>query len=216
MQRVNPKIILYMQESIFPRYENVDKAHNIHHILKVIDNSLEIASEYDVDPDMVYTIAAYHDLGIPQGRKTHHLTSGALLAADEKLTQWFTADEIVTMREAIEDHRASAERPPRSIYGCIIAEADRDLRPEVILQRTWLYGLKYAPELTRAQQVERLYQHMLEKYAEGGYMKLWLHARKNAEGLARLREMIADKEGLWAYVLAHANDWEAAPGKELE
>ena len=118
------------------------------------------------------------------------------------------------MKEAVEDHRASAKAPPRSIYGCIIAEADRDLRPEIILQRTWLYGLKYAPNLNRAQQVERLYNHMLEKYAEGGYMKLWLNARKNMEGLTRLREMIADKERLWAYVLAHADEWEAQAAPE--
>ena len=207
MQTVNPKIILYIQENIFPRYEAVDEAHNLVHIRQVIDNALEIAQDYDVDINMVYTIAAYHDVGIPQGRKTHHITSGAILAEDARLLAWFTPGEIITMQQAIEDHRASAEAPPRSLYGCIIAEADRDLRPETILQRTWLYGLKHEPTFTREQQFERLYDHMLEKYAEGGYLKLYLNSRKNMEGLTALRAMIADKEALRSYVMTHADRW---------
>ena len=185
MKTVNPKIILYAQESIFPRYEKVDEAHNMHHIRQVIANSLEIAAEYDVNPDMVYTIAAYHDLGIPQGRKTHHLTSAAILALDKKLLEWFSPEEITLMKEAVEDHRASAKAPPRSIYGCIIAEADRDLRPEIILQRTWLYGLKYAPNLNRAQQVERLYNHMLEKYAEGIDIVYGVRSSRDTDGFMK-------------------------------
>ena len=210
MQNVNPEIILYIQENIFPRYRGVDAAHDLTHIEQVIENALEIAADHDVDHNMVYTIAAYHDVGISQGRKTHHLTSAAILREDGALRAWFSPEEIEIMVEAVEDHRASSEAPPRSLYGCIIAEADRDLRPETILQRTWLYGLRHEPTFTREQQFDRLYGHLQEKYMEGGYLKLWLHTRKNMEGLARLRDMASDRDSLKTYVLSQADSWETA------
>lgn len=215
-QAVSADLVRYLADTLLPGYERFDLAHNVTHIRTVIENSMELAQSYDVHPDMVYTIAAYHDIGLSQGRETHHLTSGRMLAGDARLLQWFTPQQIIVMREAIEDHRASASSPPRSIYGCIIAEADRDLRPETIIMRCYQYGLSHYPELSFDGQFDRLYAHLQEKYGEGGYMRLWLHGSKNELGLARLRAMLADREALRAYVEQRASAWAggAAPGGE--
>ncbi len=215
-QTVSADLVHYLADTLFPTYERFDPAHNITHIRAVIENSMELAQSYDVVPDMVYTIAAYHDIGIPLGRKTHHLTSGQILSEDDNLLRWFTPQQITVMREAIEDHRASAASPPRSIYGCIIAEADRDLRLESVIMRCYQYGVSHYPELSFDEQFDRLYSHMQEKYGEGGYLRLWLRTPKNERGLAQLRGMLSDQAALHAYVQQHAAAWacKSEPGGE--
>ena len=51
-----------------------------------------------------------------------------------------TDEQLLQMKEAIEDHRASNKQAPRTIYGMIVAEADRIIDPEVTLRRTVQYG----------------------------------------------------------------------------
>lgn len=91
----------------------------------VIRQSLEIAWHYAVNIEMVYAIAAFHDLGLAIDRKTHHLESGRIVREYQRLVEWFTQEEIETMAQAVEDHRASLDHEPRSIYGKIVAEGDR-------------------------------------------------------------------------------------------
>ena len=110
-------LIHYIETEIIPRYELFDKAHNLSHVRTVIKESLSLATKYNVNESMAYTIAAYHDTGLCRDRATHHLISGTILKQDETLRQWFSEEEIDTMKEAVEDHRASADHEPRSIYG---------------------------------------------------------------------------------------------------
>lgn len=186
----------YIYEKIIPQYINFDKAHQVDHVEYVIEESLKLALHYEVDPSMVYTIAAYHDLGLCEGREFHHIVSGKMLLADETLRRWFTDDQMQQMKEAIEDHRASNKYAPRSIYGKIVAEADRMIDPEVTLRRTVQYGLSHYPEMNQEQQYERFCKHLADKYAEGGYLKLWIPQSQNAVRLAELRRLIEDKDKL--------------------
>ena len=140
-------IVEFVETQILPQYAGFDKAHNISHANKVIRSSLELARTMGADLNMAYVIAAYHDLGLSGPRAIHHLTSGKILAADARLKRWFTPEQIKLMREAVEDHRASASRAPRSIYGKIVAEADRDLTPETVIRRTIQYGHANYPQL---------------------------------------------------------------------
>ena len=94
------------------------------------------------------------------------------------------------MREAIEDHRASASRQPRSIYGKIVAEADRDLDTEVIFRRAIQFGLERYPEKDKEAQWERFRQHMQEKYARGGYVRLWIPNSPNRLHLMEIQAII--------------------------
>ena len=87
---------------------------------------------------------------------------------------------------------------PRSMLGCIIAEADRDVEPETIVRRTVEYGLSHYPSLDLEGHWQRTLEHLHEKYAEGGYIKLWLPDSPNAAPLAELRALIRDEARLRA------------------
>ena len=186
----------YIETEIIPRYEHFDKAHNLSHVQTVIEESLSLAAKYGVNESMAYTIAAYHDTGLCRDRATHHLLSGEILKQDETLRQWFSEEEIETMKEAVEDHRASTDHEPRSIYGKIVAEADRVIDPVITLRRTVQYGLKQKPEAEEEWHYQRFCQHLMEKYAPGGYLKLWFPESKNAERLKELQKIIADETQL--------------------
>lgn len=187
-------LIRYSETEIIPRYEYFDKAHNLSHVQTVIAESLALAKLYpEADERLVYTIAAYHDTGLCRDRTTHHIVSGEILMADTTLRQWFSEEEIQTMKEAVEDHRASTDHAPRSIYGKIVAEADRIIDPDITLRRTVQYGLKQSPTADEEWHYRRFYNHLMEKYAPGGYLKLWFPDSKNAERLKELQAIIADE-----------------------
>lgn len=186
----------YIESEIIPRYDNFDAAHGRDHVEYVISQSLKLSEYYDVDRDMVYTIAAYHDTGLAVDRKTHHLESGRIIRSDRNLRQWFSEGQIETMALAVEDHRASSDHEPRSIYGKIVAEADRQIDPETIIRRTVQYGLSHYPELDREGHWQRMLDHLNEKYAEGGYLRLWIPESDNAGKLKELHEIIKDRDYL--------------------
>ena len=183
-------IVSYIESEIIPRYDHFDAAHQRDHVNMVIKQSLEIAEHLDVDKDMVYVIAAYHDTGLCGGREHHHEVSAQIIKADENLRKWFTEEQIQTIADAAEDHRASAKYEPRTIYGRIVAEADRFIDPETIVRRTIQYGLDHYPELSKEQQYDRMMQHLHEKYGRNGYLKLWFPESPNAARLEKLRQMI--------------------------
>ena len=189
----SPGLQAYIEAEILPRYDAFDKAHRRPHVERVIRDALALAAFYPVDRDMVYAAAAYHDTGLCEGREVHHLVSGRIIREDSVLPRWFSPEQIETVAQAAEDHRASLKNAPRSIYGRIIAEADRQIEPETIIRRTVQYGLAHYPEIDREGHWARTLEHLHEKYAEGGYLRLWIPESPNAEKLAQLRRMIADE-----------------------
>lgn len=193
---MNEELIEYLEREVVPLYDGFDGAHRRDHARMVIDRSLEIARHYPVRMDMVYVIAAFHDLGLAIDRKTHHLESGRILRQAGHLRKWFSAGDIETMAQAVEDHRASSDHEPRSIYGKIVAEADRCIVPESIVRRALQFGLDHYPELNREGQWRRVLSHLHDKYAEGGYLKLYFPESPNVKRLEELRQIIRDKPRL--------------------
>ena len=193
---MTPSLVRYIEDEIIPRYAAFDKAHREDHARAVIDRALAMGRNYPIDEDMLYTAAACHDLGLAVDRKTHHLESGKIIRADERLREWFTPDEVETIAQAAEDHRASATTPPRSLYGALVAEADRMIVPETIIRRTVQFGLSHYPELDKEGHWQRTLEHLHEKYAEGGYLHLLIPGSPNEEPLARLRAIIRDTDRL--------------------
>ncbi|MBP5719673.1 MAG: HD domain-containing protein [Bacteroidales bacterium] len=186
----------YIETSVIPRYAAFDKAHREDHARAVIDRALAMGKAYDIDEDMLYTAAACHDLGLAVDRKTHHLESGKIIRAHARLREWFSEEQIETIAQAAEDHRASATTPPRSIYGALVAEADRMIVPETIIRRTVQFGFSHYPELDKEGHWQRTLEHLHEKYAEGGYLHLLIPGSPNEEPLARLRAIIKDEAHL--------------------
>lgn len=195
-QQVNLDIMSFVEQQILPRYNAFGRSHGLGHVQRVIKSSLQLASMIGADLNMSYVIAAYHDLGMEGPRAIHHITSGKILLADVRLRKWFSAEQIKIMKEAVEDHRASASREPRSIYGKIVAEADRDLEPEVVFTRAILFGIEHNPELDKEGQWARFNHHMEEKYSTNGYMRLWIPGSPNEKKLREVRETIANKKQL--------------------
>lgn len=191
--KMNQECIDYIESEILPRYASFDKAHQNDHVDRVIQESLRLAQYYEVNPDMVYVIAAYHDVGLVEGRERHHLVSGSLLQADQKLRNWFSEEEIQLMKEAVEDHRASNKHEPRSIYGKIVSEADRVIDAETTFRRTVQYGLSHYPEMSLEEHYLRFRDHLITKYGEGGYLKLWIPQSDNAERLQEIRGILKNE-----------------------
>ena len=113
--KVNLDIMEFVERNILKRYNAFDEAHNIDHAMRVIKASIELAENLGANVDMAYVVAAYHDLGLEKERATHHLESGKILKADKRLEKWFDAQQIEIIKQAVEDHRASLSRMPRSI-----------------------------------------------------------------------------------------------------
>ena len=198
MMKNNPSLDLveFIETQILPRYTVFDKAHNLSHAQQVIAQSLQLARQLGADMDMAYVVAAYHDLGLEGPRAVHHLTSGKILMQDARLKKWFAPEQLRMMKEAVEDHRASASRAPRSLYGKIVAEADRDIDSDTVFRRTIQFGLSNYPELDREGHWKRFQEHMQSKYSKDGYIKLWIPNSPNAQRLNALRNIIAQPEQL--------------------
>ena len=195
---ISAELIHYIEQQILPRYEHFDAAHQRNHAEEVIARSLALAEHYEVNINMVYAIAAYHDTGLCEGRDTHHLVSGRIIREDKKLRGWVDEEQIETMAQAAEDHRASSEHEPRSIYGKIVAEADRLITPEKVIRRTIQYTQDHFPEYDKEQQYERFREHLLEKYSDTGYLRLWIPESDNATQLEKLRKIIRDETAMRA------------------
>ena len=189
-------LVEFVETQILPRYAAFDRAHNMEHVTRVIRSSLELVKTTGADVNMAYAIAAYHDLGMIGHRADHHLRGGKILATDARLKKWFSPEQIKIMKEAVEDHRASASRAPRSIYGKIVAEADRDIDTETVIRRTIQFGLSNYPEMDKEGHWKRFKEHLDNKYSKDGYIRLWIPNSPNAKKLSELRDLIAQPERL--------------------
>jgi len=193
---VSLDIMEFVERNILKRYNAFDAAHNMTHVNRVIKASVQLARRMGADINMAYVVAAYHDLGLEVERATHHIESGKILKADRRLDKWFSAQQIEIMRQAVEDHRASASRAPRNIYGKIVAEADRDLEPMSVIRRTIQFGLAHYPEKTKEEHWDRFVEHLQQKYSSAGYIKLWIAGSDNEQNLRELRRIINDRQQL--------------------
>ena len=210
-------LLKYIYEDIVPEYASFDPAHREDHALTVIGQAMELldrmpiwlkehpedAKVWDVpvDRDVLMAAAACHDLGLINGRDNHHLDSGKIIRTDERLREWFTPEQIETIAQAAEDHRASGKSAPRSIYGMLVAEADRVIEGDTIIRRTIQFGFKHYPDLDREGHMARAITHLREKYGRGGYLKLWIPWSDNAARLNELQDIIADDEAVRKAIL---------------
>ena len=183
---MNEELVQYVENEVFPLYNRNEEGHGINHIKTVIKRSLELAKGYNVDLDMVYTIASYHDLGHYIDRNTHEIISAKMFMQDEKIT---------IIKEAIEDHRASSNHELRTIYGRIISTADRTIIDiDNTIKRSYSYGKRNYVGLSEKEQIERVYLHLTEKYGENGYAKVYLEDKEFEDALDKLRQVLSNKE----------------------
>lgn len=195
----------YIFNEIVPKYSSFDTAHKEDHALTVISQAMnllekmpeDVRNVQEINEEMLLTAAACHDLGLVNGRERHHLDSGTIIRSDERLREWFTQEQIETIAQAAEDHRASGKSEPRSLYGMLVAEADRVIDGETIIRRTIQFGFTNYPGLDREGHIRRAIDHLREKYGRGGYLKLWIPWSDNAARLSALQDIIADDSAVY-------------------
>jgi uncharacterized protein len=195
----------YIFNEIVPKYSSFDTAHKEDHALTVISQAMnllermpeDVRNVQEINEEMLLTAAACHDLGLVNGRERHHLDSGTIIRSDARLREWFTQEQIETIAQAAEDHRASGKSEPRSLYGMLVAEADRVIDGETIIRRTIQFGFTNYPGLDREGHIRRAIDHLREKYGRGGYLKLWIPWSDNAVRLNALQDIIADDSAVY-------------------
>ncbi len=194
-KELNEELVEYIKNEIFPLYDRNEFAHGINHIKTVIRRSLELADGYDVDFNIVYTVAAYHDLGHFIDRKRHEIISAEIFMKDENIKRWFADEQRMVIKEAIEDHRASCNHVPRTIYGKIVSTADRTIVDiDNTIKRSYTYGKKNYIGLSEEEQFDKVYEHLVEKYGERGYAKVYLEDKEFDEAVGKLRQALENRE----------------------
>ena len=185
----------YIENNIFLEYEKNDKGHNLQHIDYVINRSIKFANTIpDINYNIVYTVAAYHDIGHHIDPKKHELISAEIMYDDDKLKEFFNDEERIIIKEAIEDHRASSNHEPRSIYGKIVSTADRNNTVEACLRRSYCYNKKLHPEFNDEQIFEDCHYHLNDKFGENGYAKFYFKDEEYEKFLTDIRDILANKD----------------------
>ena len=177
----------------------------------VIRRTFEIVTEYiesedynneELNPDILYIVSAYHDIGDHIDRKKHHIISGEIMYIDGNLDEFISKKEKKIAKEAIEDHRASSDKHPRSIYGRIILTADRNNNVENFFRRRITYCLEKHPEYTVEQVQEEVYTSANKKFGKEGYAldKDYMPSKKLNKYLKTINELLLDRKKFDALV----------------
>ena len=195
MLKINPELRKHIETAVFPEYQKNEPAHNLNHIKYVIDRSFKFAQTIpDINYSIVYVVAAYHDIGHHIDPKKHETISAEIMQKDQKLRDFFSEDELKTIKEAIEDHRASSDHEPRSIYGKIVSTADRNNSVESCLERSYYYGKRLNPEYSDEELFNRAYEHLKLKFGENGYAKFFFEDAEYEKFLSDIRKLLSDKK----------------------
>ncbi|CAH2215305.1 HD domain-containing protein [Tepidibacter aestuarii] len=176
---INKELKNYIEENILPLYYNLDDAHTIDHARDVIEKSIKLSSFFNnIDENLVYAIAAYHDVGLASGdRKNHHIESEIFVRNDDKLKTFFSDEEINIIAVGCREHRTSSKETPSSVYSCIVSDADGTDPIEIMIERSYHYAHKnYTCEILKNDNkiYEDIYDHLLNKYGKNGYCRYHL------------------------------------------
>ena len=206
---MNKELVDYIEKEIFPLYNKNEEGHGLKHIETVIERSLKFAKDYDANIDMVYTIAAYHDLGHHIDRKRHEIISAQIFIEDENMKKWFSDEQRKIIKDAIEDHRASSNHEPRTIYGKIVSTADRTIvKIDNTIKRSYSYGKRNYQGITEEEQIQKVYEHLKDKYGEKGYAKVYLEDKEFDEAMKEFRKALKDKDSFIQRIRKVAKDME--------
>ncbi len=191
---IKNELFLYINNNILPQYNDDNSGHGTEHIKYVIRRCMDFSQKLDnVDINLLYTAAAYHDIAHRIDPKNHEMLSAKIFINDEIIKSFFNEIEIIIIKEAIEDHRASAKNAPRSIYGKILSSADRSTDVDEFLRRTHAYTLKHFPDSTDEEILQRAISHTREKYGKAGYAKHYLPDPEFDEFINEMQHLLNDE-----------------------
>ena len=195
IREINKELIKYIEEKIFPIYDTFDKGHDLNHIEAVIERALELAKSIDgINFNIVYASAALHDIGIQVQRKNHALYSGQFVEQNHELGKFFASEEIKIIKEAVEDHSTSRGIEPRSIYGKIVCDADKDNDLETSLLRAYEFTKKYYSDYSEEECIKNVFEQLQLKFGKDGKVRFWINNEKQQEFLNRMRQLANNEE----------------------
>ena len=196
---VNLKLKEYVEEKIFPQYSKNDQGHGILHILEVIRRSfvLNKSLNLNLDPNMMYVIAASHDLGKYLEHETgekHAKIAGRKFIENQEFSKFFTQDQRFIIKEAIEDHSSSLEEMPRSDYGKLVSSADRNTTIEMVFIRSFFVGKRKNPDQNMEDYLEFTLNRLRKRYSVEDSENMFFADKDYECFLSDMRELLKDGE----------------------
>ena len=210
IDKVNKELKNYIENNIFPEYSKNDSGHDINHIQYVIDRSFKFADTIpDINYDIVYTIASYHDINKYINSSIHEKIAAEYFNNDTNIKKFFNPKQRKLIKEAIEDHRASSSHTPRSIYGRIVSTADKYNSVDQCLLSSYTFGKKEHPEMNDQELFERAHDHLNKKFGVNGYAKLYFKDEQYENFLKEIQNLLADKNHFIEVQRNYINDLKA-------
>ena len=203
---MNRELKHYIITEVKSKYKTFDKGHNISHFNFVTRNCVNYGKKLidqgiNVDLDIAYVVGAFHDIGIQDGREGHALASGKYVRADKMLAKHYSPEIVEMIAQAVEDHSSHLKYEPRSIYGKIVADADRNNTLYLVFSRPIKYGLKNEPKtFSREDHINRVYEFVGEKFGRNGYVKYWLDIPDTKQAQQQVWNLLDDEEKCKAYI----------------
>lgn len=195
----------YINKDIKNLYKTFDKAHSISHFNFVTNNCLVYGKRLqekgmDIDLEIAYVVGALHDIGIAKGREGHARSSGEMVRKDKELSKFFETDQIELIAQAVEDHSSHLEYEPRSIYGKIVADADRNNTMYLVFSRPIKFEIKNGEKGDRESYIDRVYSFVQKKFGRHGYVKYWLDIPETTKEQEKIWTLLDDKEKCKQYI----------------
>lgn len=195
----------YITTEIKSKYKTFDKGHNVSHFNFVTKNCVNYAKQLNekgenIDLDIAYIVGAFHDIGIVYGRENHALSSGKIVRSDKMLKKFYDEQTIEMIAQAVEDHSSHLEYEPRSIYGKLVADADRNNSVYLVFSRPIKFALKHEKGLTKQEHLERVYEFVQKKFGKNGYVKYWLDVDDTRKAQQKIWDLLENKELCLAYL----------------
>ena len=98
-------------------------------------------------------------------------------------------------------HTSHLTYEPRSIYGKIVADADRNNTKYLVFSRPIKYGLKNEPKtFTKQQHIDRVYDFVQNKFGRNGYVKYWLDIPDARKEQTEVWNLLDDEEKCKVYI----------------
>ena len=196
----------YILKQIKPKYKNFDKGHNISHFNFVTNNCISYAKQLiqkgeNIDLDIAYIVGAFHDIGLMIEREGHAKHSAEIVRDDAMLKKYYSDETISMIAEAVEDHSSHLSYEPRSIYGKIVADADRNNSVYLVFSRPIKYGLKNEPkDWSKEQHINRVYEFVNNKFGRNGYVKYHLDIPDTTKEQQKVWSLLDNEEKCKAYI----------------
>ena len=194
--KINFELQKYIEKNILPEYVLNDEGHNSGHVSRVLQRAYELAENYDINYDMLYVVVCYHDVACHIDREKHELLSAERLYNDNYLRDYFNEDQMLVMKQAVEDHRASLEYEPRNIYGKILSSADRKVDLFDYMRTSMFFHKKKFPDASDDEMIAHSYEHAIKKFGKNGYAvtKFYIPDKKYQAFLDELQSLIENRD----------------------